>query len=157
MSAVQKQPAEEVGFSDVYPEDIADRLAWFARELGVSDVRMLNLLGLGQSAAAPDGRVDWHAVVRDHEEEAWWAETVLYDTLLLFRFDPQALRHHLSTPAARDFLIPGLGGNRVAASHLSPAERDRTLLTLVAAGNVVGHQALVANLAQPENSQPTAP
>jgi len=159
MSTAKKQPPKGVGFSDEYPEDLGERLAWFARELGVAEGRLLGLLGLVPSAAPelPSGGVDWQGVAKDHEEEAWWAEATLYDALALFDHDVKAMRQYLGGSPARDYPVPGPGGAPVAASQLPPAERDRTLLTLLSAGGPVGRQALIAYLAQPENSLAAAP
>jgi hypothetical protein len=159
MPAAKGKRPEAVGFSDQYPEHIGDRLAWFARELGIGEGRLLSLLGLIPSAAPslPSGGVDWEAVVRKHEDQAWWAEGILYDTLALFDYDARALCQFLSGSAARDGSISGPGGVPIALSELSPAERDRLLLTLVAVGGPVGRQALLAYLAQPDHPLPTVP
>jgi hypothetical protein len=159
MSTVKNKPPEGVGFSHEYPEDVGERLAWFVRELGVGEGRLVSLLGLDPAAVPelPSGEVDWQAVARNHKEEACWAEATLYDALAVFDYDIQAMRQSLGGSAARDYPIPSPGGVPVAASKLSPTERDRTLLTLVAAGGPVGRQALIAYLAQAGNSVPTAP
>jgi hypothetical protein len=159
MSAVKKHRPEPGGVSDEYPEGIGERLAWFARELAIGEGRLVSLLGLVPAAApaSPTGGVDWQAVARDHEDEAWWAEAVLYEALALFDYDVKAMRQALSGSAARDYPVPVPGGVLVAASKLPPAERDRTLLTLLAAGGPAGRQALIAYLAQSGGPLPTAP
>jgi hypothetical protein len=151
MSTVQQQRPTRPGFSDGYPEEIAERLVWFGRELGVSDGRLLGLLGQ-VPACAPrltSGDVDWQAVAKVRADEAWWAEAVLYDALALFAYDIESMRQSVSGSAARDCTVSGPGGTLVAASKLPAAERDRVLLTLVGAGGPAGRQALIAYLAQP--------
>lgn len=91
-----------------------------------------------------------------HEEEAWWAEALLYDTLSLFGYDAANLRQHLHCPATRDYPIPRPGGRSVLASTLPPAERDSTLLTLAASDGPQARQALIAYLAQPDLPAPTS-
>jgi hypothetical protein len=159
MPVVSNEYPEGVDFSEEYPEGIGERLAWFARELGAGEGRLLSLLGLAPTAAPglPSGGVDWQAVAKDQEDQAWWAEAILYDALGLFDYDAKAMRQYLSGSAARDYPVPGPGGVPVAISRFPPAQRDRTLLTLLAAGGPVGRQALIAYLAQPGDSLPTAP
>src|SRR5438309_13734 len=86
-----------VGFSEDYPEDLAGRLAWFVRKAGVPERAILWLILLdGRTFARfPAQGVDWKAVAKDHEERAWWMEGLLYDTLSLFKFDPEAMRSRI--------------------------------------------------------------
>jgi hypothetical protein len=145
------QPAS-APFDAVYPEDLGERLGWFARELGVSEGRLLGLLDLTPAdvAALPTGGVAWDAVVAVHESAAWWAERILYDTLALFDYDAGALRQYLSRPASADYPVPRPGGHSVRAATLPPQERDRTLRVLLAADGPQARQALLAYLAQPD-------
>jgi hypothetical protein len=156
MATAQEPQRSGTNLEEEYPEEVGERLAWFARELGVSEDRILGLLGLTRAdvLALPGGGVDWHSVAQDHEDEVWWAEAMLYDALALFRHDTGTLRRHLPQ-AARDYLIYRPGGSSVAASTLPPEERDRTLLTLLASGGSASLQALIAYLAQPDNRVPS--
>jgi hypothetical protein len=137
-------------FGEMYPEDLSERLAWFARELGVSEWRLLGLLGLtlADLSALPTGGVDWRTAVSAHESEAWWAEGMLYDILALFDYDTGALRQHLAGSASRNYAIPRPGGGSVPSGTLPPAERDRALLVLLSSGGPEARQALIAYLAQ---------
>ena len=151
MPTVKPTKPTGVQFSETYPEDLAERLAWFARELGVREEHLLGLLGLAPAEvpALPGGGVDWRAVVAAHENEAWWVEALLYDTLALFNYDAAALRDFLRRDSALAYDIPQPGGGSLSARSLPPAERHRALLLLLASGGPDARRALLAYLAEP--------
>jgi hypothetical protein len=147
------EPTNQTGanFADTLPEDIAERLLLYKRELGISDGRLLPLLGLTPAdvTVLPGGGVDWPATVAAHEDEGWWAEWMLCETLASFRFDVGRMRAEIGQASRRAFPIPRPGGGSIPATDLPPAERDRTLLTLLALTGGMGREALLAYLAQP--------
>jgi hypothetical protein len=143
--AILERPDRSAADFD-YPEKLADRLAWFTRELGVGEGQILGLMGLHDDVGRPKEGFDWRPVVAAHEDKAWWAEAVLYDALALFDYDVQALRRRVRERAVQDFALPAPGGTAVPAKDLPADARDRRLLGLVAQGSPAALPALLAYL-----------
>jgi hypothetical protein len=131
MSTTSPSSAER--FDAEYPGDLEDRLAWLERRLGVSQGRILRLMGLAGADGAPGGR-SWKQIACEHEPQAERAEHLLTHYLSYFDYDLQRAGDFI-----RDFAKKVEEGTIRLSDHVpalaataTPAEEDDALLCALA-------------------------
>jgi hypothetical protein len=140
-------------FEREYPEELDDRLDWFVDQLGVRQEQLLRLMGIPRKDIADltaRGVVDWSGVVqRVGEDAAWWAESALRRTLVLYQYDWKALKERLRRPVDEEFELVQVGGRVVPLSRMPADQREEALLTLAAQDGPQSVTALIAYLSHP--------
>src|SRR4051812_5061421 len=85
-------------FEAQYPEDLASRLRWWVRVVGIDRTRLFLLLGLTQIRAVRASLSDLDEVVAHQGSRAEMVDEILAQLLASFDYDVHALRTALRRP-----------------------------------------------------------
>jgi hypothetical protein len=87
-------------FEKDYPPELAQRLRWWGRALGIDRVRLLRMMGMSARQASQAKDRALQDILRDSEweQKAWVLEGNLVRLLSLFGFDQHALAERIHLP-----------------------------------------------------------
>src|SRR5947209_2625195 len=85
-------------FERKYPDSLAERLAWWAKVLGIDSIRLFRLLGLSDQEASQTPKSALPQVVEAHQDRAEFVDDLLNQLLASFDYDLPAFSEALHRP-----------------------------------------------------------
>jgi hypothetical protein len=145
-----------------YPDNLPRRLEWLSNNLRIDRRRFLRLMGLPPDDVEENLDAPWEVIAKRWEDQARWVEELLCQLIALFGYDWRSLAnrlHDLAGDAQRrgPECIPRPAGHVARLRTLPPADREMTLLTLIAEGGPDVLVWLIEYLTQPAAAGTSSP
>ncbi|HEV3256492.1 MAG TPA: hypothetical protein VG013_06420 [Gemmataceae bacterium] len=139
-----------------YPESLPRRLGWLSENLRIDRPRFLRQIGLAPDEVEKNLDTPWEVIAKQWEDQAWWVEELLCQLIALFSYDWRTLANRLHQLAAdanrpQPEYVSRPSGHVARLHTLPPADREKTLITLIAQGGPDALTWLIEYLTQPAN------